>query len=95
MCKDVLINFRISSEDRENAKELVQKLGYKNLSAFLREYLQELSNLNNKNISELELLEEIYNNKLFVAADPGERFFIKRNLNLIKQFKEVIEKENL
>lgn len=93
MSKDVLINFRISSDEREKVKELVEKLGYKNLSSFLREYLQELSSLNDKNFSELETLEKIYNEKLSLAADPKQRFFIKSNLNLINQFKDLLEKE--
>lgn len=95
MCKDVLINFRISSEDRENAKELVKKLGYKNLSSFLREYLEELSSLSNHSSKELDLLEEFYKTKLLNNKDLKERFIINNRLNLIKEFKHLLESEVL
>lgn len=95
MSKDVLINFRISSDDRENAKELVKKLGYKNLSSFLREYLEDLSSLYNNNSRELDLLEELYKSKLSSTRDAKEKFFINNRLNLIKEFKQLLESEDL
>lgn len=95
MSKDVLINFRISEEDRENAKVLVKKLGYKNLSSFLREYLEELSSLYNHTSKELDLLEELYKSKLSSTRDAKEKFFINNRLNLIKEFKQLLESECL
>ena len=93
MSKDVLINFRISSDDRETAKELVKKLGYKNLSSFLREYLEDLSSLYKNNSRELDLLEELYKSKLSNTRDAKEKFFINNRLNLIKEFKYLLESE--
>lgn len=94
MSKDVLINFRISSDDRENAKKLVKKLGYNNLSSFLREYLEDLSSLSNKNYSELEILEDFYKSKF---DDPNlshfEIYNIKSKLSTIKEFKEFLERK--
>lgn len=94
MAKDSIVNFRIDGDLKENAQQLVKKLGYKNLSSFLREYIEELSNLNNKNFSELQLLEEIYNSKLI---DPSlstfEKFSIKNKINTIKEFKIFLENE--
>lgn len=94
MCKNSVINFRINSDLKDNAQQLVKKLGYKNLSSFLREYIEELSNLNDKNFSELELLEELYNSKL---NDPSlssfEKFSIKNKINTIKEFKSLLDNE--
>lgn len=94
MAKDSIVNFRIDGNLKENAQELVKKLGYKNLSSFLRDYIEELSKLNNKNFSELQLLEEIYNSKL---NDPSlstfEKFSIKNKINTIKEFKSFLENE--
>lgn len=94
MAKDSVVNFRIDGDLKENAQELVKKLGYKNLSSFLRDYIEELSQLNNKNFSELQLLEDIYNSKLNV---PGlsvfEKFSIKNKINTIKEFKAFLESE--
>lgn len=94
MAKDSVVNFRIDGDLKENAQELVKKLGYKNLSSFLRDYIEELSQLNNKNFSELQLLEDIYNSKL---NDPGlsvfEKFSIKNKINTIKEFKAFLESE--
>lgn len=94
MAKNGIINFRIDSNLKENAQETVKKLGYSNLSSFLREYIEELSNLNNKNYSELEVLEELYNSKL---NDPNlstfEKFSIKSKINTIKEFKDFLERE--
>lgn len=94
MAKDSVVNFRIDSDLKENAQELVKKLGYKNLSTFLREYIEELSNLNNKNFSELKLLEEIYNSKLNDSSlSTFEKFSIKNKINTIKEFKSFLESE--
>lgn len=92
MCKDSFIKFRVSSEDKENAQILIEKLGYKNLSSFFNDYLNSLLELNHKNISELELLEQYYNSML---NDPKvnsyNKFSIKSKLNMIKQFKDTID----
>lgn len=95
MSKDVLINFRISEKDREIAKDLVKKLGYKNLSSFLREYLEELSSLYNHKSKELDLLEEFYKSKLEDLRNPREKFVINNRLNLIKEFKQLLESDDL
>ena len=94
MCKDSLIKFRVSSQDKEDAQVLIEKLGYKNLSSFFRDYLDSLLELNNKNFSELEFLEEIYKSKLNdPSLDIYKKYSLKSKLNLIKEFKEVIESE--
>lgn len=93
MTKNDLIKFRVSSKEKEDAQFLIEKLGYKNLSSFFRDYLNELLEFNNKDISELEFLETFYQEQLSSSRNPGESFFIKRKLSLIKEFKEVIEKE--
>lgn len=94
MSKDSIVNFRISSDLKNNAQELVKKLGFKNLSSFLRDYIEELANLNNKNSSELELLEQIYKSKL---NDPAisifEKHSIKTKINTIKEFKDLIDNQ--
>ena len=95
MCKDSVVNFRINSDLKNNAQNLVKKLGYKNLSSFLREYIEDLSNFYNKDISELDYLEEFYNTKLNSSNDPGEKYFIKRNISMIKQFKEILQDEGI
>ena len=96
MSKDSLIRFRVSSDDKDNAQYLIEKLGYKNLSTFFRDYLNSLLELNNKNISELELLERYYNSML---TDPSinshNKFSLKSKLNLIKEFKNIVESEDL
>lgn len=96
MSKDSIIRFRVSSEDKDNAQVLIEKLGYKNLSSFFRDYLNSLLELNHKNHSELELLEEYYNSLL---NDPNinsyNKFSLKSKLNLINEFKNIIDKEVL
>lgn len=93
MCKDGLIKFRVSNEDKEKAQVIIENLGYKNLSSFFRDYLNELLEFNNKSISELEFLESFYKEQLSSSRNPGDSFFIKRKLSFIREFKEVIEKE--
>ena len=94
MAKDSIVNFRIDGDLKENAQQLVKKLGYKSLSSFLRDYIEELSKLNNKNFSELQLLEEIYNSKLNdPALSTFEKFSIKNKINTIKEFKSFLENE--
>lgn len=96
MSKDSIIRFRVSSYDKDNAQELIEKLGYKNLSTFFRDYLDSLLELNHKNFSELELLEQYYNQML---NDPNtnsyKKFSLKSKLNLINEFKNIIDKEVL
>lgn len=91
MSKDAIINIRISKDVKESAQKVVKELGYKNLSCFIREFINEIVDLDKKNISELELLEEILNTRL---NDPGlsmmKKFSIRSNLNVINQFKEIL-----
>ena len=91
MVKDSIINIRISKDVKENAQKVVKELGYKNLSIFIRDYINELVSYNNKSFSELEQLEEILKTKL---SDPNlpmmKKFSIRNNLNVINQFKEIL-----
>lgn len=92
MSKDSIIRFRVSSEDKDNAQKLIENLGYKNLSSFFRDYLDTLLELNNKNSSELDILLNIYKDKL---NDPDLNSFkkhqIKSKLNLINEFKDLLD----
>lgn len=94
MSKDSIIKFRVSSEDKDNAQEIIEKLGYKNLSSFFRDYLNSLLELNNMNYSELEILEDFYKSKF---DDPNlshfEIYNIKSKLSTIKEFKEFLERK--
>lgn len=92
MSKDSIIRFRVSSEDKDNAQELIEKLGYKNLSSFFRDYLNSLLELKHKNFSELELLEQYYNSMLNDSnVNTYNKFSIKSKLNMIRQFKDTVD----
>lgn len=92
MCKNSIINIRVSADEKENANIIASKLGYKNLSNFFRDYIKNLDVTFNDNRSlgfNSALLK--YQSELLETKDPYKKYIISQKINLLNSIKNDLD----
>lgn len=60
MCKNEIINIRVDAGNKENVKNVVNELEYKNISVIIRDYIE----FSHKNIKELSIIKQSLEKRL-------------------------------